>query len=309
MTFRILALICHMIYFHEGNDMDICRNQLNVNRSGECCYNSYRDGNNCKECPPGYFGFNRSQICPEQTYGTLCSQHCSNCKICNHVYGCTLTTEHIKSGVSRKRSSSTRPATAIMASMSSKNSSDMFEIESSNLIYLNTNKTLTKSNLAIIIYTTGSFISFIILLIIVREIRNFCKILFPPANKNVIQNIDVVDNIYSEVSDVIDCVISRRDIASSMVNVNSNDRDEVSGIFEVDRTDCIDSTVCRETEETDEPKLSLQTSRYETSNNLGCCTIKDKITFINNCPDQQNENVHQVSSKENKEEIFSLETL
>ncbi|XP_062595824.1 uncharacterized protein LOC134257199 [Saccostrea cucullata] len=282
--------------------------RLEKNGSEACCFNFYRDGDICKDCPPGYFGSNCSLICPEPYYGHFCGLKCRNCTICHHIYGCTQSTEQIKSDVLRKGSSTIRPVTAIKPFLPSNNTSEV--IESSSMVSLYGNKTPPKSNLAIIIYTTGSLISFLILLIIVREILNFYKLSVSPTNEKKPHNSDVEDNIYSEVSDVIDCVISRRDITSSMFNVNSNEQDGVSEILEGDSKDCTYSTVFREKEETGEPKLSLQTSGLEARNSLDLCANKENITFINDCPDQHNEiNLHQISTKESNEEIISPESL
>ncbi|XP_062595823.1 uncharacterized protein LOC134257198 [Saccostrea cucullata] len=254
---RYFALVCHLVSIciqRDGHGVNSCQFGSRQDGSVYCCHNYFRDGNVCRECPPGYFGFNCSQICPELSYGHLCRLKCSNCTNCNHIYGCTQSTEYIKLDVSRKRSSSTRPANAIMSSMPSIDISDVLEKENSSVISLNGNKTPPEFHLRIIIYTTGSLISFVLILIIVREISNSSKILFPPTNTNKPHNSGVVENIYSEVSDVIDCVIPHEEIASSLLNVYCNDQDGVSENSEGGCKDCIYSTVFREKKETETNK-------------------------------------------------------
>ncbi|XP_062595822.1 uncharacterized protein LOC134257196 [Saccostrea cucullata] len=291
MAWRYFVFVCHMvIYCIQGNEKDICSNPLNDDGSGACCLNFYRDGDVCKECPPGYFGFNCSHPCPEQSYGHLCSLKCTNCTTCNHVYGCAPATEHIKSDVSKKGSCSTRPVAVISSSMPLINTSDVLvnkssimvsifgdktENESSSLVSLNDNNTPPRFYLAIIIYTTGSLISFVVVLIIMREIRNICQ-MSSPTIKNKPHNSGFVENIYFEVADVIDDIISREEIASSMLNINSYAKDGASKKSEGDCKDYIYSTVFSEKEETAKPKLSLQTPRFEASNTLGICTNKKK---------------------------------
>nr|XP_034305636.1 multiple epidermal growth factor-like domains protein 10 [Crassostrea gigas] len=56
-------------------------------RKIDCLYNQYKDGNICKECPAGYFGYNCSMECDFPNYGIACSKIC-NCSSCHHALGC-----------------------------------------------------------------------------------------------------------------------------------------------------------------------------------------------------------------------------
>ncbi|XP_052680082.1 uncharacterized protein LOC128160794 [Crassostrea angulata] len=60
--------------------------------TGGCPYNKLKDGDECKDCPAGYFGLNCSDMCTQPSYGFLCNQVC-NCSACHHIFGCNLTTE------------------------------------------------------------------------------------------------------------------------------------------------------------------------------------------------------------------------
>lgn len=52
-----------------------------------CLTNHYKDGNDCKECPVGYFGDNCTNICPSSYFGRLCVHECE-CSPCHYIYGC-----------------------------------------------------------------------------------------------------------------------------------------------------------------------------------------------------------------------------
>nr|XP_034304590.1 multiple epidermal growth factor-like domains protein 10 isoform X2 [Crassostrea gigas] len=56
----------------------------------ECVTNFCKDGNDCKECPAGYYGDNCSAVCPPSHYGIRCVQKC-DCLPCHRVYGCFST--------------------------------------------------------------------------------------------------------------------------------------------------------------------------------------------------------------------------
>nr|XP_034307274.1 uncharacterized protein LOC117682853 isoform X2 [Crassostrea gigas] len=60
--------------------------------TGGCPYNKLKDGDECKDCPAGYFGHNCSDMCTQPSYGIQCGQKC-NCTACHHIFGCYLTTE------------------------------------------------------------------------------------------------------------------------------------------------------------------------------------------------------------------------
>lgn len=55
-----------------------------------CSTNFYKDGNDCKECPAGYYSDNCTDVCPAPLYGLLCGQTC-DCLSCHHIYGCSST--------------------------------------------------------------------------------------------------------------------------------------------------------------------------------------------------------------------------
>lgn len=57
-----------------------------------CCVNNYEVNGTCLECPDGWFGFNCSSRCTENSYGRFCVNVC-NCSSeyqCHHVNGCIL---------------------------------------------------------------------------------------------------------------------------------------------------------------------------------------------------------------------------
>uniref|UniRef100_A0A8W8LT94 Uncharacterized protein n=1 Tax=Magallana gigas TaxID=29159 RepID=A0A8W8LT94_MAGGI len=57
----------------------------------DCIFNSYKEGDVCKDCPAGYFGKNCTEKCKPPTFGFLCLQSC-DCPVCHHVVGCVSTT-------------------------------------------------------------------------------------------------------------------------------------------------------------------------------------------------------------------------
>ncbi|XP_034308401.2 uncharacterized protein [Magallana gigas] len=67
-------------------------NRVANDDTGGCTYNTFKDGDECKDCPAGYFGHNCSDMCTEPSYGIQCGQKC-NCSACHHIFGCNLTTE------------------------------------------------------------------------------------------------------------------------------------------------------------------------------------------------------------------------
>lgn len=44
------------------------------------------------DCPPGYTGYNCSEVCPSPYYGLGCTHTC-NCSECQHISGCISTTD------------------------------------------------------------------------------------------------------------------------------------------------------------------------------------------------------------------------
>uniref|UniRef100_A0A8W8M017 Uncharacterized protein n=1 Tax=Magallana gigas TaxID=29159 RepID=A0A8W8M017_MAGGI len=57
---------------------------------GDCWYNSYKDGDVCRDCPAGYYGNNCTDKCKHPTFGLLCLETC-DCPVCNHIVGCIST--------------------------------------------------------------------------------------------------------------------------------------------------------------------------------------------------------------------------
>eukprot|EP00105_Crassostrea_gigas_P043008 XP_019927156.1 PREDICTED: multiple epidermal growth factor-like domains protein 10 [Crassostrea gigas] len=77
-----------------------CMSNPKVNgpeRKIDCLYNQYKDGNICKGCLAGYFGFNCSMECNFPNYGIACSKIC-NCSSCHHVVGCISSLKSTEKG-------------------------------------------------------------------------------------------------------------------------------------------------------------------------------------------------------------------
>lgn len=62
------------------------------NSNGGCSYGKVRVGNNCTDCPVGYFGESCTDKCTPPSYGELCSDVC-DCTLCHHIFGCNETGE------------------------------------------------------------------------------------------------------------------------------------------------------------------------------------------------------------------------
>ncbi|XP_034306494.2 multiple epidermal growth factor-like domains protein 10 [Magallana gigas] len=60
--------------------------------SNPCLFNQYKYGNDCKDCPAGYFGNGCTEKCVLPSFGRACSDTC-NCSFCHHVFGCILSSE------------------------------------------------------------------------------------------------------------------------------------------------------------------------------------------------------------------------
>ncbi|XP_048742664.2 N-acetylglucosamine-1-phosphodiester alpha-N-acetylglucosaminidase-like [Ostrea edulis] len=59
------------------------------NATMQCCSNYFQVGNSCRECPPGFHGWNCSHPCPGEYYGPACNRKCEcSIKDCDPKIGC-----------------------------------------------------------------------------------------------------------------------------------------------------------------------------------------------------------------------------
>uniref|UniRef100_A0A8W8LWG7 Uncharacterized protein n=1 Tax=Magallana gigas TaxID=29159 RepID=A0A8W8LWG7_MAGGI len=70
------------------------RNKTRTKPNGDCIFNSYKDGDLCRDCPTGYYGTNCTDKCKHPTFGRLCSETC-DCSVCHHILGCISTAVNI----------------------------------------------------------------------------------------------------------------------------------------------------------------------------------------------------------------------
>ncbi|XP_056001704.1 uncharacterized protein LOC125649562 [Ostrea edulis] len=134
---------------------------VNVDGSLEYCVDFYNVGNECRECPPGYYGKNCSRPCPPPRYGIRCTLNCDNCSNCNHIYGCGDATESETNTVDHFMSpESTVKVTENATREGNGNNTSEFHFD---VIFTG------------IVITSGTLISLVLILIVIRELYRHKK--------------------------------------------------------------------------------------------------------------------------------------
>ncbi|XP_052677345.1 protein draper-like [Crassostrea angulata] len=164
----------------------------------ECSTNYYKDGNECKECPVGYYNDNCSDICPLSYYGPRCAQKC-DCLPCHHVYGCSSSpfieetaSDYIstRDKIEDKTKASGNKLTTSEAASDYITKWDKIEDKKQ----ASGNKLTTSGR--IIIISIGSVLCFILMLVIIRELWLGCQ--FPqPTGKRTI-----INDVYEDIAEI-----------------------------------------------------------------------------------------------------------
>ncbi|XP_052679505.1 multiple epidermal growth factor-like domains protein 10 [Crassostrea angulata] len=139
--------------------------------SKNCLINEYKDGNNCKECPAGYFGLNCSQTCVLPSYGIACSERCNtSCLLCHHIKGCISFSELTASDVIVETGK--KPSSA------------------GNRIF--------QTHVNLIILLIGGTITIVLLVVIVFTIRSPRSLVKSNRSDHPSPNVHGIENIYYE---------------------------------------------------------------------------------------------------------------
>ncbi|XP_052679302.1 uncharacterized protein LOC128160076 [Crassostrea angulata] len=157
-------------------------NRAACNVTEHCGYNTYKDGNVCRDCPVGYFGFHCSNKCPPPSYGVHCSQVCK-CSPCDHAFGCTLNTKSQETGSTTAVKHKSSPKLQIIKNITNQKTQDSISIVETTTYIPNgrmevmTTQIPKKDITPVIIIFIGSFICLVLMFEIRREIKLYMEVI------------------------------------------------------------------------------------------------------------------------------------
>ncbi|XP_056001707.1 uncharacterized protein LOC125656460 [Ostrea edulis] len=234
-----------------------CPKRINVDGSPECCVDYYNVGNECRECPPGYYGDNCSRPCPTPLYGIRCTLNCDNCSNCNHIYGCGDATEVDTNTVDNFISpESTVKVTENATHEGNGNETSEFHI---NVIF------------TAIVITSGTLISLVILLMVIGEICRYKKCSGLRNANTVSYGTDEVNDNYAEINELMaDVVLLEDNEITGSKECISNVHPPFTEIEEIGCEEYVYSTVCKEKvlpKDTIRPQLNVNSGQNSKEKN------------------------------------------
>ncbi|XP_056001705.1 uncharacterized protein LOC125656126 [Ostrea edulis] len=162
------------------------------------------------ECLPGYYGYNCSSPCPTPRYGIGCTLNCDNCSNCNHIYGCgdateaeTNTVDHFMSPEYTVKVTENGTREGNEAMFRSSASTVKVKEKTTQKGFCNDTSSGFDMHPITIIKTFGTLISLVLILMIIREVCKYRKCLGLHSMNDVSCRIHAVDDIYTEINEVI----------------------------------------------------------------------------------------------------------